>query len=203
MAETTAAAFLADNDVLDYDEVGREDSMSDSAARRLWEKVYRSVGATDEENKRKTRIVLYMWVCKNSTSTRADMRSEVTLLGHKVPIRNIFTEQVIPPSDMRRFFRAKKNVEELEQVARHPSSIAVLRERAIEKGVKPDYYVAAIDVSDLFKLSAPERAELERVKGAVLPNSAPVMPPVVSKAAAAGDSTSSAPAPSHFNLAGA
>jgi len=200
-------SFLRDDEDLHPETVGSEDSMSDGEARRGWDKVYATVAAAADADKPAVRKAVYVWVCKNSTSTRSSHASTVVANGRTVKMSLLFDGNTVPIELFRKFMRAPCNVIELEAVARHPSMAVTMRRVALERGVKPDLAVASIDIADKFKLTVEERAEFVRVKSAVLPNAAPVLAPAVAKIGGTAEGAeatqvSMAPAPTPFGVHG-
>lgn len=192
--------FLAENAVLDFGSIGSEARMSDAEARSYWQKIYAALGGSESENVIRQRI--FMWVCLNSTSGRAEMTSKILIGGRKVAMSKFVNDFVLPRESFRQFIRAPKNVKEIEQIARHPSAEGWMRTRAKQAGVRSSCYVAVVDVAEYFDLTPDERAEAIRYKAAVLRNTNPNAPPDVNKIftpdANTLDRRNEAPAPTVF-----
>jgi len=180
-------AFLNDDESLDYSTVGAEDRMGDADALKYWQGMYRILGVSSDSDKVAFRKKIYMWVCKNSTSTRSDFRSHLEFGGKRIRMNRLIGGNVVDEENFRRFIRAEKVVSELERIARHKDTEPVLIEKAKRKGIRTSAYIAAVDVAEYFDLTGAERAEVARVKAGTLPYSAPMNPPkVVREATATG-----------------
>lgn len=150
--------------VADLEGVGSNNAMSDSDANRYWEMIERQFGADTNEMRQEVRLKMFLYFFKNSTTTSGPYRAKVVIGGREHTVGEVIGDHALPESDIRRFARARSNIEAMDKLSLRPEVAALLIDRCRTKGINPEYYRAVIDIVEFFpSVKQGEKQEATRI----------------------------------------